>query len=516
MSTTSGSSRRSFLQMSGCAAAIGTLGLPAAMVGATSPLRVDKIVHGGRVYTMSEDRMVYPDGAIAIRGADIVAVGPTQDVLSGFTADEKINASGHMVMPGFIDTHLHPALSFYRQEAPGDASGFSFVGNYDTYDNRRPISGMSFNADVSDLVRFLGMTRLVDKIPTSMTYAFSRYSMLIAMRGGATTFVEGGGGTADGVAEAARSLGMRACIANSVLDLAVDNLRPGEAPVRIRDTDEQLAWAEAAYKRWHGAEDGLIQGWYNLITDVTSSNELIAGIAALSRRDDAAVASHTAATNTQDKYSQLAFGKRGVERIAEGGLMDVHWLGIHMGFISDEDIELMRARNSCIAHCPGTSSFTGKGIIRDKQIMNAMRAGVPVGLGSDTIGYGNILQQLRLAYTGHKEAFGDNRVLPPYRVLELATVEAAKCARLQGMVGQLAPGMKADLILVDIDTPEYAQRTEPVEKLIRIGSATDIRTSIINGEVIMRDREFDGVDEEDIIRDMRTSSALMEQKIASS
>ena len=87
MSTTSGSSRRSFLQMSGCTAAIGTLGLPAAMVGATSPLRVDKIVHGGRVYTMSEDRMVYPDGAIAIRGADIVAVGPTEDVLSGFTAE---------------------------------------------------------------------------------------------------------------------------------------------------------------------------------------------------------------------------------------------------------------------------------------------------------------------------------------------------------------------------------------------------------------------------------------------
>ena len=508
-------SRRRFLAGGGVAA--GGLALGSVGLGGVSPARaagpepVDMVVKGGRVYTMTADRMVYPDGAIAVRGSEIVAVGPTRDIEAAFKGAETVDASGRMVMPGFVDTHLHPVFSFHTHSSPHPVEGAPYAGHAEAYDETAAISGMSFNSGMPEFLRFLGQTNLIDKIPPMVTYALSLHSMMVAIRGGATTFIEGGGGAADGIAEAARAIGMRAGVAQSVLDMLVkpDDIAAG--PQRVRDTDSVLALAESAFTRWKSVDDGMVTGWYNLITDVTASDELLAGIAALAKRDDAPIASHTAATRTQEEFSKQFFGKGGVTRLADHGFFETHWLGIHMGFFDDAEIDLMAKGGAHIAHCPGTSNFEGKGILRDKKVARALLGGVPVGLGSDTIGAGVVMDQIRLAFAGHKEAFGDDRVLPPYAVLELATAEAAKCARLSGVVGALEPGLKADMILVDIDTPEYAQSVDPLGRFVITGGGRDIRTSIVNGRVVMRDREFLTVDQDAVMREMRAANALLAQ-----
>ena len=473
----------------------------------------DKIVSGGRIYTMDDQQRVWSDGAIAIQGTEILAIGRTEDIVNEYQADETIDAAGKMVFPGFIDTHLHPALNIRTARVSAADAPFSYTtisgrqGAAKAFDaGAAPdaLSQASHTDDLGNMHMFFGQMQMMDKIPPIVSFSLARHSLLLSLKSGVTSFVEGGGGHPDGVAEAARFVGMRGGVAFAIFDSLYDASQSTSSLSKVRDTDQQLALAESCIQRWNNVDDGMLQAWCNITADVSASDELIKGVEALARREGVPITSHTAAIYSQEHYSVRYFGKTGVTRLADLGVLDHHWLGVHMGFFTDNELAIMQDKPAHIAHCPGTTSRTGKGIIRDGRIVDAMIAGVPVGLGTDTAAAGPITTEISRAFVGHKEARADNRYLPAYKVMEMATRDAAKCINREGELGVLASGYKADIVLVDIDGPDY-EVAEPLEIFVSSGSARDVHTSIINGRVVMRDRVVEAFDEEETRRDYRAA-----------
>jgi len=479
--------------------------------------RADIVIHSGRVYTMDEERTVFSHGAVAIAGDSIIAVGPSEDIRAKYDSGYCIDARGQIILPGFVDTHLHPVLN--QRERPTDNGTPAYrYGSGDGYPDPsrhldsecppNPLSRIAHAKDGKNLDSFLQSARMLDTIPPVATYTFALHSMLCAVRGGATSFVEGGGGDVDGVAEAALTIGMRAGIGYPAFDQLVDLNNPSSGLQRVRDVDSVLAACEEAALRWHGRGDGLLSAWLTPVIDVACSDELLAGMKDLAGKHDLPVMTHAATTLSHDAYSLHHHNKTCIRRMFEAGLMQTHWLGIHMGYFDDTDLALLSEVNANIAHCPSTSALSGKGIMVNGQLLKPMQRGVPCGIGTDTPAQGCMLREIQVAYACHKEAQGDSRVLPAYKVLEMATRDAARAAGLAGKVGELRVGMKADIITIDMDAPEY-DGLDPVKALAVHAQRRDIRNSVINGRIVMCDRAFPRLDEEAVRRDLRAANALL-------
>ncbi|MEM1111744.1 MAG: amidohydrolase family protein [Pseudomonadota bacterium] len=475
---------------------------------------VDLLIKNTRVYTMTPAHTVFAKGAIAITGTEIVAVGASDDIESRYSSQQTIDGSRCMAMPGLVDVHLHPFLNIHMPREESADEGFAYAGpsagrsDWLIHDPSVPPMAFSLAAHQPgwpNVQELFGQLAMQDMIPPVVSYLLSMQTLLLSVRGGTTTFIEGGSGQPDSVADAAREIGIRAGVAHTVSDLGFTE---GGEPPRVKDTEKELLDAEAFAQRWDGCDDGMVSGWLSLFAEPGASDELLTGLARLSRERQLPLGGHSAATYSFEDYSKAIFGKPGLTRLADLGCLDTHYLAGHMGFYDDEELDRVAAKNLYIAHCPGTACHAGKSIIRDKKIIKAMQSGIVAGLGVDSIHHGSLVDEMRRAYTGHKDAWGDDRMLPAYKVLEMATCDGAQAAHLGGKVGQLAPGLKADLILIDIDKPEYDNR-EPIDAFMRTGASRDVRTSIINGRIVMRDREILSVDEAAVRREFRGANLLI-------
>lgn len=481
--------------------------------------QVDLVIRSGRLYTMNADRTVYADGAIAIQGDEIVAVGPTHTIDDVYEGKTVLNARDQAILPGLIDTHIHPVLNLRPGlgEEPADGFGFQAVAGAPEPTNPLDESVLpdalaraAHREHGANLDAFFAEAGILDIVPPVVTYSLARHSLMCAVRAGATTFIEGGGGSVEGVAEAALSIGMRAGVGYPAFDQLVNASSPQEGMQRIRDTEAVLVACEEAAKRWHGQGEGLLSSWLVPTVDVAASDELLAGLRQLMETYDLPVMAHSATTLSHDPYSQHHYGKTCIQRMADAGLMEHHWLGIHMGFFNDGDLDLLLSKPAHIAHCPSTSAKCGKGIMANGVLLDAMRKGVNVGLGSDTPGNGNMVREMQMSVACHRDGLGDSRALPPYKALEMATRDGARAAALGGKTGELCPGMKADVITLDTSRPEYDNQ-ETVNALLSLGHAGDVCHSIINGRIVMQDRRFPGLDEEEVRRDMRAANAVISQ-----
>ncbi len=464
------------------------------------PQAVDLLIAGGHVVAADIAGTVLTDGAVAVAGGRIVAIGPTSEVRAAVTARETIDASGCLVVPGLIDAHIHP--------------GYGIAARLSAKSNWSKPGPFALGGDIAG---FLALYGKLDRASVSEeeSYAVAKVALLASLKTGTTCWSDGSVGNAAGIARASLDLGMRGIVTYpGAQDLAFESGGPGAIPQRADDVDALLERAEATVARWNGAGEGRLRAGYMLASDIVCSDELIRGTKALADRDGVIFSSHTCTVEDEIAVSRRLYGRTGVERLAALGALGANWVGVHMGYASNAEIDLMVEHGGSIVHCPGTSMGAGKGILARRIIPKYMAAGIPVALGSDTTPSGSVLTQMALAFFGHKEAARDDRILDPATTLAMATRVAAKVLLWDDEIGSLELGKRADIAVFRCDDSRWAAFPDPLAGLCRVAGAADVHAVIVDGRVLMRDGVIVGVDEPAIVAAAQAASAAFLSRLS--
>jgi len=437
--------------------------------------KVDLIVKGGLIVTLGSGGCF--EGGVAVRGSRIVGVDKTPALEDKYYADEVIDARGHIVMPGLIDVHVHTAQQFLR----GKISELT----------KRPGFKLRYPIWKNYLIPFESCLREEDVYLSGL----ATYCNMIKM--GTTCFAEHGGPHPDAMGKAAAEVGIRGTIARSTLDINHDDL-----PKNMRDTTKSaISESERLIRNWHNRAEGRIRVSLSLRQIIVCSLELYKTFAQLAEKYDLIIQTHIAEGAYEIYYCLQNFGKRTAEVLNEIGFLSKRVLAAHSAQLSENELRIFSEKNVKVAHCP-SGNFASFGA---PKIPHMMRNNIVVGLGSDGGAWNNLdlFREMKISKTCQLSHFGalylDNAVVRDEDLVRMATVEGAKAMGLEGEIGRLEVGMKADMIIVKVNELWSAPCNDPYFNLVNCVSGNDVRTVIIDGKVVMKDRRLKTVDEEHLM-----------------
>ena len=174
----------------------------------------------------------------------------------------------------------------------------------------------------------------------------------------------------------------------------------------------------------------------------------------------------------------------------------------HMVHVNDGDVALLARRDVKISHCPSAALKHVKGLSAHGRFAEMLDAGVSVSLGGDSANGSNHFDMLRLMYLAElvpKDARLDPGVMPPERVLEIATLHGARALGFEDEIGSLEPGKRADMVIFDLDLPEWCPLLDPVSTLVYSASAASVRMVLVDGRILLDDRRVTTVDEREVL-----------------
>jgi 5-methylthioadenosine/S-adenosylhomocysteine deaminase len=430
------------------------------------------LVEHATVLTLDAERRILADGSVLVEGRDIVQVGPAATVRPPRTPERVIDGRRRLVAPGFVDTHVHLTEHLSRGLMLDDIP----VGRY-----------------LPDW-----LLPLYSTVTPEEEQAAAQLACVEMIRTGTTTFCEAGTLFDVGaVADAVEQVGMRAILGRWTWDLAGDAAGPdgSGAGGRLRQsTDAALALTEAMLDKVNGRADGRIGAWPLLLGFGTCSEALMQGAHALAGR-------HGVGWGMMQRALHPARPSRDtipLARLDALGVLGPTTKLAHMVYVDDADIALLARRGVKVAHCPTAGLKHTKGLAAHGRFPEMVAAGVCVSLGGDSGNGSNHFDMLRLMYlaaTLYKDARNDVGVLPAERVLEMGTLRGAEALLLDRQIGSLEPGKRADLVLYDLDTPEWRPLLNPVNNLVYAASGASVRTVLIDGRIVLDEGRLTTLDE---------------------
>ncbi|MEU7577557.1 amidohydrolase [Streptomyces sp. NPDC041068] len=428
----------------------------------------DLLVHGGDVLTVDDAGTVVPDGAVAVRAGRIVEVGPADRLRTAYEAAEEIDARGCLVLPGLINTHTHLAMNLMR--------------------------------GIADDVTLQGF---LERVIPREAEILSPETVAAAMRGAVAESVRGGVTTAldmfwfhEAAEDVAREAGWRLLTGPTFMDV------PG--PPDGRPYTERLDWAAEHLKAYTPAP-----GTRPVVcahSAYTLNPAQLTEIAALAREHGALLHVHASENAAEVANVTEQHGMRPVELLESLGVLGPDTLLAHAVDLTDAEIAAIARTGTKVAHCPVSNLKLGCGIARVPELLDA---GVTVGLGTDGAVSSNTLDLLgavRIAALVHK-AGGDPTAVGAEQAVRMATVESARALGLGDQLGSLEAGKRADLIVVDRDRPHLLPRHDPWSTLAYAAAASDVRDTVVDGRVLMRDRALRTLDEAVALRDLASAAA---------
>jgi 5-methylthioadenosine/S-adenosylhomocysteine deaminase len=423
--------------------------------------KVDLLVTGGTVVTMDAQRRVIEDGAVAIRGDSIVAVGPRAEIESRFEAAQTIDAHGALVMPGLINGHAHAAMSLFRGLAD-DLALDEWLQKY------------IFPAEARNVT------------PDFVNWG-TKLGVLEMLRGGITTYADMYY-FEDVVARVTKDAGMRGVLGETIIDFpAPDNKTPGEA----------LAYTQKYLNQWKG--DPLIIAAVAPHSIYTCSEKTLQDAATLARRNGAPILIHIAEAQFELEQSREKHGATPVAYLERAGILGPDVIGAHCIWVDQADIATLAHFNVGCINNPSSNMKTAAGVM---PVPEMLAAGEPIGLATDGAASNNnqdMFEEMDLAAKLQKIARMNPRALPEKQVVEMATINGARALHLEKIIGSLETGKKADLILVDIGAPHATPMYDVYSELVYALKASDVRTVVIAGNIVMRDRRMLTLDEKEIL-----------------
>ena len=448
-----------------------------AMSPSSAPLpprrSVDTIVLG-RVLTQNPRREVFVDGAVAVAGGDITAVGLRSEVLGAYEGRRTIGGPRAIVMPGMIDTHTHCTQCFVRALTANELPMIPRV----YVPAQRALSPGQAHATVRLIAAQL-------------------------LRAGVTTLCDGTviGAHEAPTLEALEETGIRACVARGAPDqdfthAALYNQLTERSSVRPRagEAEAELARTAAFLDRYPATGRGLIRGAVN-VSALPSFSEMYFRLAGdLARERGATLQVHVARDREEVELSLSVWGRRPIERLADMGVVDAHLVAVHAVLATGREIDLLAKGGASLTHSPMECVYN-LNAIPDVQRFRA--AGVSVGLGCDNQG-NDMLATMRATLLIQGAVFGIPRYEPDLLtaddVLDMATIEAARVLRWDDRIGSLEPGKAADITVLDGGAPHLFPTQDLVTELVRFASRAEVTDVLVNGRVMLEGGRLTTVD----------------------
>ena len=423
---------------------------------------IDLVIEGGRVVLMDDADTVIPEGAVAVDGERIVAAGPLAEIRERFAGRSRIAAPASLIMPGLVNGHTHAAMTCFR-------------GIADDMELMEWLNGYIFPAEARN-------------VNPELVYWGSLLACAEMIRSGTTTFCDMYLFEEE-AARAAKAAGMRCLIGEGLFDFPSPN---------ARTPAEGIACTRGLLERWAG--DPLVNILVAPHSLYTCSPSVLKEAKGLADEYRIPYAVHLLENKAEKDQLREKFGKSALRFLEEIGWLTDRLIAFHCVCMEEEDIRLFADHGCRVVHNPESNMKLASGVA---PIEAMIAAGIAVGLGTDGCASNNNLdmfQEMDTAAKLGKVALLDPTAMSARTVLRMATCEGARVLGMGGEVGALLPGKKADIAIIGLDKPHLTPIYNEYSHLVYAVNGADVDTVLINGRVVMRDRELLTIDEGEAMR----------------
>jgi len=436
------------------------------------------LIFNGILVTMDARRRVIKDGAMRIEGSRITQIGKLSDVKREPRAEIELDASGMLIMPGLIDTHVHMAQALLR----GCADDASFIDWLQKY--VWPLQGNFEEQDGKASAELCILEMLKSGTTTFLeTHLHRRYGF-------------------DGIARSVESSGIRSVLAKTVMSLPSYGTQQNIMhPGMIEDGETCLREVEEYFKRWNGKADGRIRVWYGARSLGGCTPDLFRKIAEGARRLGTGITMHLGEVREDAVYTEREFNRSPVEFMNDMGVIGPQVVFSHGVWFTEKEWKILASKGTSVTNCPTCNMKVAVGIAKIPEMINA---GVNVGLGCDGGPSNNcydMIREMKMASLLQKVRLLDPRVMDAETVIEMATINGARALGLEKEIGSLEVGKRADLILISLQNPQLVPPHNPISNLVYAGTGSNVDTVIVDGRIIMRNRNVLTLNEEKVIRE---------------
>ncbi len=423
---------------------------------------VDTILYGGTVVTMNQQFDLIPDGALAIKGSDLVGVGTKADILARFESSNAVDCGGGVILPGLVNAHTHVPMTLLRGLADDLRLDVWLLGYI------MPTERKFVNPEFCRLGTSLACAEMI--------------------RSGITSFADMYYFEAD-IAEATVEAGMRGVLGQSILKFPTPDAESYE---------ESLAYCRDFIEKWRNHP--LITPAVAPHAPYSNTDETLRRCVNLAREFDTPLLIHLAETRLEIENSLSEFGATVITHMEEVGLFEAKVLAAHCVHIDQNEMRILHDGEATVAHCPTSNLKLASGIAPVTQMF---KSDITVGIGTDGPASNNDLdmfEEIRLAAILAKTAANDPTALPARQALLMATRQGAAALFMDDITGSLEVGKRADVIVMDAsplhNTPHFDRDPNALySRIVYTGKSTDVRHVICNGRWLMRDRDLLTLDE---------------------
>jgi 5-methylthioadenosine/S-adenosylhomocysteine deaminase len=436
------------------------------------------LIKAATIITLDGGNQVF-EGDVFVEGGRISAIG--ESLIGGQYSGAIIEARGRVLLPGFVQTHIHLCQTLFR----GAADDLALI---DWLTMRIwPMEAAHTAESVSASAR-LGIAELI--------------------RGGTTCALtmETVNHTEE-VFAAVEESGFRATVGKCMMDKGDD------LPAALREqTEASIADSLALLDRWHGAAGGRIRYCFAPRFAVSCTRELLGRVSELSRERGVIVHTHASENKDEIEIVERETGQRNIEYLNECGLTAPNVVLAHCVHLNNSEMEILSRTGSHVAHCPSSNLKLGSGLA---PIVHLLERKISVSLGADGAPCNNRLDmftEMRTAALIQKAIHGAD-ALPAPTILRMATIDGARALGLDKEIGSIEVGKRADLTLLNLEVLHTTPHPDPVSTIVYAAEASDVETVIIDGHVVMRDGELTTLDRESVIEAAKKQAELLVQRL---
>lgn len=406
------------------------------------------LIKNAWILTMDEALSTYPQGMLIMEDDRITYVGD-HDALLGEGVDEVIDAAGGLLIPGMVNTHAHVSMIPFR----------------------------SLGDDCPDRLRRYLFPLEIECMNAPLVYEAARYGILEMQRSGVTTFLDMYY-FEDEVARACDEMQMRGVLGETVINFPTCD---------CKEAYGGLAYSENFIRKWKSHE---------LVTPIiaphaTNTNDANALKAAhdIAKTHDTLISMHVAEMDYEMTEFREKYNMTPVEYLDSIGVLSDRLVAAHCIHVNEQDMKLMAARGTSVAHCVGSNMKAGKGIAPVKEMV---QYGIAVGLGTDGPSSGNTLDlftQMKTAVYAQKTHYKDRSLFKAEEILKLATIEGAKVLKMDEQIGSLEVGKKADLVLIETHSVNMFPIYDPYSAIVYSANASNVDSVWINGVRVLKEKQ---------------------------
>ncbi|HBH7051083.1 TPA: amidohydrolase [Morganella morganii] len=436
----------------------------------------DLMITDGTVLTMNPENTVFEHGTVVVSDGKIVAVGGP-DLTAKYQAKKVLDVNGDIVMPGLINTHTHGSMTVFR----------------------------SLGDDVPDRLHryiFPLENKLVSR---DMVRTGANLANIEMIKGGVTTYADMYY-FEDEVAKTVDKAGLRAVLGETIINFPVADAQTPE---------EGIAYAVRFINEYK--DHPRITPAFAPHGPYTNTTENLQKIAALSEELNVPVMIHLAETDREkDEIAKRTGGKSPVQYMADIGVLNNRLLAAHVIMADDNDLNLLKKYDVGVAHNISANTKSAKGVAPVTQMLEK---GIRTGLGTDGPMSSNTLttmNELNLVGKIHKLETKNRAAMPPLTVVEMATIGSARALHMEDKIGSLETGKRADIIVVDTKAPNMVPVYSPYAALVYGANGANVRHTIVDGVILMEDRQLLTVNENEIIQDAQRFAEKVRETVRAS